>query len=136
MNQLNREVYITIDKKYPMYVEVYDCFGDAVSNVKSVTGLDVVNIVITLSELIVLIITMPVIQDAFFSGHIIVMIGGIKFNDTVSRIIEEAQKDPVLLKEAKEAYIGGTMTIEGKVEAVQSFRAKLQLLIDNMENEQ
>lgn len=133
MNQLDREAYVSIDKNYDLYDEVYNSLDGVAITIKSVTGLEVATFIVAFSELIVLILSMPVIQDAFNSGHIIVMIGGVKFNDTVRGIIKEVKKDPNLMKEVITAYSDDTITIEGKAKAVQSFKKKLQNVIDKME---
>lgn len=136
MNLLDRDAFVTIDNNYVLYDKVYECLDGIAIKTESVTGLEIITFVVSVSELIAIILSMPIIQEAFRNGHIIVMIGGIKFNDSVRKIINEINKDPKLLEAAKAAYIDDKIKVEGNVKAVQSFRAKLQLVIEHMEKDQ
>ena len=132
MNLLDREAYVTIDNKHHSYDDVYDYLNGNAITIKSATGLEVATFIIAVTELIALIVSMPVIQEAFNRGHIIVMIGGIKFDETVGKIIKELEKHPDLLEAAKSAYINDTISVEGKAGAILSFKEKLKVLIEEM----
>ncbi len=136
MNILDKEVYISLDHSDEYCRDLLLPFHQLSVETKSCTGFEITTYTMQFIELIVAVVSMPIILEAIKRNLIIVTIGGCKFNDFVSCIIEKVNSDPLLLEQARQAYNDNTLLVEGTAKECIKFRKNLQALLDSQgENE-
>lgn len=134
------------DEKYVLRIEITDKeLFDLAKTTKSYAieyvteqssgGIETLQIIISIIELVILIVEYPVILDYIKQRRIIVKTKGFTINDNVRSIIKQATKNEVLLNELKDEYINKSLHVEGNAASTTDFLEKLERLISDVDTE-
>lgn len=134
------------DEKYVLRIEITDKeLFDLAKTTKSYAieyvteqssgGIETLQIIISIIELVILIVEYPVLLDYIKQRTIIVKTKGFTINDNVRSIIKQATKNEVLLNELKDEYINKSLHIEGNAASTTDFLEKLERLISDVDTE-
>ena len=132
------------DEKYVLRIEITDKkLFDLAKTIKSYAieyiteqssgGIETLQIIISIIELMILIIEYPVILDYIKQRRIIVKTKGFTINDNVRSIIKQATQNEDLLNELKDEYINKSLHIEGNAASTIDFLKKLERLTSNVD---
>ena len=105
----------------PMVNHRYDIVSSA--------GIETISLVIDIVELIVLIMSYPVLLDYINKKQVKIKFQGHNINDFPKKLIKELKKNPALLEKIKEAYINNNIEIDGSAKSVTAFICQLEDLI-------
>ena len=132
MSIMQQNAYISSDSNNEQHDDICKIFQSLAFETRSSTGLEIATFCLSVAELIILAVSVPIIQKGIDNQTISVTIGGIKANDTVSNIIKLIKNEPNLLDMAKEAYDEGTLSIDGDTKHIEQFLDKLEILLNEV----
>lgn len=111
-----------IENIKPMITHRYD--------IVSTAGIETITLVISFAELIIAIISYPMLLDCINKNEVKVKIQGYNINDFPKKIIKQLKNNPALFEKIKEAYINNEMEIDGCAKSINEFILKLEELIN------
>ena len=78
-----------------------------------------------------MLICIPVVSDAINSRKLLVNFDGYTFNDTAQGLLHRLKKDPKLMNSLKNAYISGSLKLEGSTNQIIAFREAIEEFLAN-----
>lgn len=118
----DEEMNALITEIKPLSIEDY--------TVHSSAGIETVNIIINICELLILFVQYPLLMQRIEDRKIVAKFNGFDVSGTPNKIISKVKQNPTMLKALKKAYKNRKLELIGEVGSVEVFDKKLRVLLD------